>query len=130
MKFASRIEHLPPYVFAGLAKKIADLRASGVDIINFGMGDPDVPTPEYLVGAMCEAVQRPENAYYPGYFGKPGLRRAIADWYAQRFGVRLEPDSEVLPLIGSKEGIANVALAFVDPGQAALVPDPSYPVYK
>src|SRR5438477_1880091 len=130
MRFASRVEKLPPYVFAGLAKKIADLRASGVDVINFGMGDPDVPTPEYLVDAMCEAVQRPENAYYPGYFGKPELRRAIANWYEQRFGVRLEPDSEVLPLIGSKEGIANIALAFVDPGQAALVPDPSYPVYK
>src|SRR2546430_14885533 len=119
MRFASRVEKLPPYVFAGLAKKIADLRASGVDVINFGMGDPDVPTPDYLVDAMCDAVRRNENARYPDYFGKPALRRAITDWYVQRFGVELEPDKEVLPLIGSKEGIANVALAFVDPGEAA-----------
>lgn len=130
MRFASRIEHLPPYVFAGMAKKIADLRATGVDVINFGMGDPDVPTPDYLVDAMCEAIQRPENAYYPAYFGKPTLRNAIADWYEKRFSIQLERDTEVLPLIGSKEGIANIALAFVDPGEAALIPDPSYPVYK
>jgi LL-diaminopimelate aminotransferase len=124
------MDKLPPYVFAGLARKIADLRASGVDVINFGMGDPDVPTPDYITDAMCEAVRKPGNSFYPGYFGKPELRRAIAGWYDQRFGVSLEPDSEVLPLIGSKEGIANAALAFVDPGDAALVPDPSYPVYK
>ena len=130
MKFASRMDKLPPYVFAGMAKKLAELRASGVEVINFGMGDPDVPTPDNLVDAMCEAARKPENARYPGFFGKPQLRRAIADWYERRFNIALDPDDEVLPLIGSKEGIANVALAFVDPGQAALVPDPSYPVYK
>ena len=130
MKFASRIDKLPPYVFAGTAAKLAKLRESGVDVLNFTMGDPDVPTPDYLLDAMCEAVHRPENARYPDYFGKPALRRAIADWYAARFNVQVEPDTEVLPLIGSKEGIANVALAFIDPGEAALVPDPSYPVYK
>ncbi len=130
MKFAARIDKLPPYLFAGMAKRIADLRASGISVINFGMGDPDVPTPDYLVAELQEAVARHENARYPDYFGKPALRRAIAGWYAQRFGVHLEPDTEVLPLIGSKEGIANVALAFVDPGEGALVPDPAYPVYK
>ena len=130
MKFASRIDKLPPYVFAGTAAKLAALRASGVDVLNFTMGDPDVPTPDYLLDTMCEAIHLPENARYPDYFGKPTLRRAIADWYGSRFGVQLEPDTEVLPLIGSKEGIANVALAFVDPGEAVLVPDPSYPVYK
>lgn len=130
MKFASRIDKLPPYVFAGLAKRIADLRASGVQVINFGMGDPDVPTPDYLVDAMCEAVRDNANFHYPDYFGKRKLREAISGWYEQRFGVHFNPDSEVLPLIGSKEGIANIALAFVDPGEAALVPDPSYPVYK
>ncbi|MEO6457402.1 MAG: LL-diaminopimelate aminotransferase [Chloroflexia bacterium] len=130
MKFASRIDKLPPYVFAGIAAKLAKLRESGVDVLNFTMGDPDVPTPDYLLDAMCEAVHRPENARYPDYFGKPALRRAIADWYGDRFAVQLEPDTEVLPLIGSKEGIANVALAFVDPGEAVMVPDPSYPVYK
>ncbi len=130
MKFAQRLDKLPPYVFAGMAKKIADLRASGIDVINLTMGDPDVPTPRFLLDAMCEAAQRPENSRYPDYFGKSKLRQAIADWYRTRFNVTLEPDTEVLPLIGSKEGIANVALAFVDPGDAALVPDPSYPVYK
>jgi LL-diaminopimelate aminotransferase len=130
MRFASRIEKLPPYVFAGMAKKLADLREQGVSVINFTMGDPDVPTPDYLLDDLSEAVRRTENMRYPDYFGKPQLRRAIAGWYKNRFNVDLEPDTEVLPLIGSKEGIANIALAFVDPGEAALVPDPSYPVYK
>jgi LL-diaminopimelate aminotransferase len=130
MKFANRIDKLPPYVFAGLSAKLAKLRESGIDVLNFTMGDPDVPTPGYLLDKMCEAIHIPENARYPDYFGKPALRRAIADWYGSRFGVNLEPTTEVLPLIGSKEGIANVALAFVDPGEAVLVPDPSYPVYK
>jgi LL-diaminopimelate aminotransferase len=130
MRFANRVDNLPAYVFAGMAKRIADLRASGVEVINFGMGDPDVPTPEYLTEALCDAAHKPQNSRYPDYFGKPALRRAIADWYEQRFGVHLEPDTEVLPLIGSKEGIANIALAFADPGDGVLVPDPAYPVYK
>jgi len=130
MRFAGRVDRLPPYVFAGMAKRLAELRASGVEVINFTMGDPDVPTPDYLVDALAEAAHKHENMRYPDYFGKPALRRAISDWYSNRFGVQLEPDTEVLPLIGSKEGIANVALAFVDPGNAALIPDPSYPVYK
>jgi LL-diaminopimelate aminotransferase len=130
MRFASRIDKLPPYLFALQAKRIAELRASGIEIINFGMGDPDVRTPDPLLDDMCEAVRRPENSRYPDYFGKPALRRAIADWYKDRFGVELMPDSEVLALIGSKEGIANLAVAVVDPDSAALVPDPSYPVYK
>jgi LL-diaminopimelate aminotransferase len=130
MRFAGRVTKLPPYLFAGMAKKIADLRARGIEVINFGMGDPDVPTPAYLQDVMIEAIRSAQNSRYPDYFGKPAMRRAIADWYNWRFGVTLEPDTEVLPLIGSKEGIANVALAFTDPGEGALVPDPSYPVYK
>jgi len=130
MKFAKRVDKLPPYVFAGLAKKIADLRASGIDVVNFGMGDPDVPTPDYLIDSMREAVGRPENSIYPGFFGKKQLREAVATWYNGRFDLDLDPETEVLPLIGSKEGIANVAVAFVDNGDGALVPDPSYPVYK
>ena len=94
------------------------------------MGDPDVPTPDYLTESLCEAAAKPQNNRYPDYFGKPALRRAIAGWYEQRFGVHIEPDTEVLPLIGSKEGIANIALAFADPGDGVLVPDPAYPVYK
>lgn len=130
MRFAKRLDKLPPYVFAGMAKRIADLRASGIEVINLSMGDPDVPTPDYLLDALCAAARDPQNSRYPNYYGKRNLREAIADWYRMRFGVRLEPDTEVLPLIGSKEGIANVALAFVDPGDAALVPDPAYPVYR
>src|SRR5688500_2355971 len=130
IKFANRIDKLPPYVFAGMAAKLAQLREAGIDVLNFTMGDPDVPTPDYLLEVLCEASHKPENARYPDYLGKPALRRAIADWYHARFSVELEPSTEVLPLIGSKEGIANIALAFVDPGEAVLVPDPSYPVYK
>jgi len=130
MRFANRIEKLPPYVFALQAKRIAEMRASGIQVINFGMGDPDIPTPDPLLDTMCEAVRDPRNSRYPDYFGKPALRRAIADWYGGRFGVDLDPDTEVLPLIGSKEGIANLAVALVDSSKAALVPDPSYPTYK
>lgn len=130
MKFAKRLDNLPPYVFAGMAKKIADLRSSGIEVINLSMGDPDVPTPAYLLDELCEAARRPDNSRYPDYYGKMKLREAIADWYRLRFNVEVEPRTEVLPLIGSKEGIANVALAFVDPGDAALVPDPAYPVYR
>src|SRR5438874_9220221 len=130
MKFASRMEKLPAYLFALQAKRIAQMRASGIEVIDFGMGDPDVETPGYVLDAMCEGVRRPENSRYPDYFGKPALRQAIVDWYQVRFGVELEPETEVLPLIGSKEGIANVALGFVEPGEAALLPDPAYPAYK
>jgi LL-diaminopimelate aminotransferase len=130
MRFASRVEKLPPYVFAGMRKQLAELEASGIEVLNFTIGDPDVPTPAYLREALCEAAAKPENSRYPDYFGKPALREAIAYWYERRFGVHLDPDSEVLALIGSKEGIANVCLAFVDPGETALVPDPSYPVYR
>lgn len=130
MRFASRVERLPAYLFAGMAARLAEVRASGIEVVNLTIGDPDIPTPGYLLDALCEAAHRPENSRYPNYFGKPELREAIADWYGVRFGVHLDPKTEVLPLIGSKEGIANVALAFVDPGEAALVPDPSYPVYK
>ena len=130
MRFSSRVERLPAYLFASMAARLAEVRASGVEVVNLTIGDPDVPTPGYLLDALCEAAHRQENSRYPDYFGKPALRQAIADWYGARFGVHLDPRTEVLPLIGSKEGIANVALAFVDPGESALVPDPSYPVYK
>lgn len=130
MRFAGRVEKLPAYVFAGMAARLAEVRASGVEVLNLTIGDPDVPTPEYLIEALCEAGHRPQNSRYPDYYGKLALREAIADWYGRRFGVQLEPKTEVLPLIGSKEGIANLALAFVDADKAALVPDPSYPVYK
>jgi LL-diaminopimelate aminotransferase len=129
VKFAQRISELPPYVFAKMAKRIADRRARGDLVINFGMGDPDMAMPDYLVESLCQAAHDPQTHRYPSYYGLPALRQAMADWYRARFDVVLDPDTEVLPLIGSKEGIANIALAFCDPGEITLVPDPGYPVY-
>ena len=130
MKLAHRLDNLPPYVFASLNKRIADRRARGDQVINFGMGDPDLPMPDPLVDALCAAAHDPGTHRYPNYFGMPALRRAMSDWYARRFDVTLDPETEVLPLIGSKEGIAHAALAFCDPGDRALVPNPGYPVYR
>jgi LL-diaminopimelate aminotransferase len=129
LKFAQRIESLPPYLFAEISKKMAEKRAQGVDVISFAIGDPDMPTPDRLLDALAEASRDPANHRYPESEGLPELRNSIAGWYARRFGVELNPDSEVLPLIGAKEGIAHIALCFIDPGDVALVPDPGYPVY-
>ncbi|MBF6599364.1 MAG: LL-diaminopimelate aminotransferase [Dehalococcoidia bacterium] len=130
MRFADRIEQLPPYLFAQISKKVAAKKAQGIDVVSFGIGDPDLPTPEHIVDALCEAAREPANHRYPETEGLPDFRRAVAGWYERRFGVTLDPDSEVLSLIGSKEGIGHVALCFIDPGDVALVPDPSYPVYE
>ncbi len=129
MRFAKRIQELSPYLFAEISRKIAEKRAQGVDVISFGVGDPDLPTPAHIVDALVQAARDPANHRYPETDGLPELRRAIARWYEQRFGVSLDPDREVLPVIGSKEGIGHVALCFIDAGDLALVPDPSYPVY-
>jgi LL-diaminopimelate aminotransferase len=129
VKVARRIESLPPYLFAEIDRKISAKRAAGVDVISFGVGDPDSPTPPHIVAAMRDAAADPATHQYPSYFGLSELRRSIAAWYGSRFGVRLDPDTEVLPLIGSKEGIAHLPVAFVDPGDEVLVPDPGYPVY-
>ena len=130
MKVAKRIETLPPYLFAEIDRKIAAKRAAGVDVISFGVGDPDSPTPPHIVAAMQEAAADPATHQYPSYFGMAEYRRAIAGWYRRRFDVTLDPDTEVLPLIGSKEGIAHLPVAYIDPGDAALIPDPGYPVYQ
>jgi LL-diaminopimelate aminotransferase len=129
MRVAKRVEHLPPYLFAELDRKIAERRASGVDVISLGIGDPDQPTPEHVVEAARQGVADPSTHQYPSYYGMPELRRAVATWFRGRFGVELDPDAEVLPLLGSKEGLAHLAFAYLDPGDAALVPDPGYPVY-
>jgi LL-diaminopimelate aminotransferase len=126
---ARRIETLPPYTFAQLDRKLEAKRAAGVDVISLGIGDPDQPTPRHVVEALQEAAEDPTTHQYPSYWGLPALRKAVAEWYGTRFGVHLDPDTEVLPLLGSKEGIAHAAWAFVDPGDEALVPDPGYPVY-
>ncbi|MBM3155738.1 MAG: LL-diaminopimelate aminotransferase [Chloroflexi bacterium] len=129
MQLAKRIEKLPPYLFVQISKKIAEKKAQGIDVISFGIGDPDIPTPPHVIKRLCQAARDPTNHRYPETEGLPELRKAIAEWYHQRFGISLNPDKEVLPLIGSKEGIGHIALCFIDPGDIALVPDPAYPVY-
>jgi len=130
MRFADRIEKLPPYLFAQISKKVAAKKAQGIDVISFGIGDPDLPTPPHIIAALEEAARDPANHRYPETEGLPAFRRAVADWYERRFGVRLDAEREVLSLIGSKEGIGHIALCFIDPGDVALVPDPAYPVYS
>ena len=130
MRIADRVKDLPPYLFAELDKKIAAKRAEGADVISLGVGDPDHPTPRHIIEALQEAAEDPATHQYPSYYGSPALRKAIADWYMRRFGVELDPETEVQPLIGSKEGIAHLAWAFVDPGDEVLTPDPGYPVYE
>ena len=129
IKWAERIEQLPPYLFAEIDRKKNELVEKGVDVIDLGVGDPDIPTPEHIVESLREAAGNPEHHRYPSYVGMPSFRRAAADWYEERFGVSLDPAKQVVTLIGSKEGIAHAPLAFLDPGDVALVPDPGYPVY-
>ena len=130
MKVAERVSTLPPYVFAKLGRRILELKSEGRDIVRLDIGSPDLPPPGFIVDALSRSLQDPSRHGYGGYYGTPELRRAMAFYYEKRFGVQLDPDKEVAPLIGSKEGIANAALAFVDPGQAVLVPDPGYPTYS
>ena len=130
MKLANRIEQLPPYLFVEISKKINEKRAQGIDVITFAIGDPDLPTPERILDTLHAASDEPANHRYPESEGLPELRQAVADWYGQRFGVTLDRDTEVLPLIGAKEGIGHMALCLIDPGDVALVPDPAYPVYS
>ncbi len=130
MRVSRRVEHLPPYLFVEISKKIAEKKAKGEEVISFAIGDPDIPTPPHIIDRLCQAAQDPVNHRYPESAGLPELRQAIAGWYEKRFGVSLDPDKEVLPLIGSKEGIAHIALCFIDGGDFALVPDPAYPVYS
>ncbi len=129
MRVARRIESLPPYLFAELDKKLAAKRAAGASIISLGVGDPDLPTPQHVVDALREAAGDPSTHRYPSYYGSLEFREAVAGWYRRRFGVGLDPETEVLALIGSKEGLGHLSFAFVDPGDEALVPDPGYPVY-
>ena len=130
MRHARRLDRVPPYLFVEISRKIAEKRAKGVDVISFGIGDPDIPTPESAVDRLRETAVDPANHRYPETDGLPEFRRAAADWYQRRFDVSLDPDTEVLPLIGAKEGIGHAALCFLDPGDTALVPDPGYPVYS
>ncbi|HEX8158547.1 MAG TPA: LL-diaminopimelate aminotransferase [Solirubrobacteraceae bacterium] len=129
MKPSRRLDLIPPYLFAELERKISAKRAAGVDVISLGIGDPDRPTPAIIVDAMQEAVTEPETHHYPSNRGRQDFREAVADFYMRRFDVELDPESEIMPVIGAKECIFNLNLAFLDPGDAALSSDPGYPVY-
>jgi len=125
-----RIRRLPPYVFAEVNKAKAGARAAGEDIIDLGMGNPDSPTPPHIVAKLVEAVQDPRSHRYSVSKGIPGLRRALAAYYGRRFGVQLDPETEVVATLGSKEGLANLAAAVTSPGDTILVPNPSYPIHQ
>jgi LL-diaminopimelate aminotransferase len=126
---ARRMTDLPPYLFAELDKRVAAKRAEGAKVVSFGIGDPDFPTPPHVVEALREAVLDPTTHNYPSYVGMPELRLAIAEWMAKRFDVALDPDTEVLPLWGSKEGVVHLPWAVISEGDFVLVADPGYPVY-
>jgi LL-diaminopimelate aminotransferase len=129
MKIARRIENLKPYLFVEINKKIAEKKAKGEEVISFAIGDPDIPTPSHIIDSLCQAARDPVNHRYPESEGLPELRESIASWYKKRFNVDLDSATEVLPLIGSKEGIGHIAFCLIDPGDIALVTDPAYPVY-
>jgi LL-diaminopimelate aminotransferase len=126
---SQRVEAMPPYMFAELERRVADKRAQGVDVISLGIGDPDYPTFPYIVEAMQAAVADPANQSYPTNRGREEFRQAVSGFYRDRFGVAIDPESEVIPAIGAKECIYNLCFAFLDPGGLALASDPGYPVY-
>ncbi|AYO29812.1 LL-diaminopimelate aminotransferase [Biomaibacter acetigenes] len=130
MKVAERLNKIPPYISAQIDKKIAELRKKGVDVVTLGVGDPDLPTPDNIIEVMEKAIWEPAFHRYPDYEGSIEFRKAVAEYYERRFDVKLNPENEVMALIGSKEGIVNLTYAFVDHGDYALIPDPAYPVYK
>ncbi len=132
MKFerSKRLNQLPPYLFAEIDRLKTAVKAKGVDIISFGIGDPDLPTPKSIIDVLKKESEIDANHKYPSYEGLLKFRESVAKWYKKRFGVELDPDREVLSLIGSKEGIGHIPLAFINPGDAVLVPDPGYPVYR
>jgi LL-diaminopimelate aminotransferase len=129
MRFSQRVQSLPPYLFAGIERRIAERRAAGVDIISLGIGDPDLPTPPHIIEALTTAAHDPATHQYPSNLGEPCFREAVAGYYRRRFGVELDAATEVMPLLGAKEGIAHICMALLDPGDVALASDPGYPVY-
>jgi len=130
IEMARRIDQIPPYLFAEIDKRKEEMRKKGIDLIDLGIGDPDLPTPKPIIERLKKAAENPKNHRYPSYEGMIEFRTAVAQWYERRFGIQLDPETEVLSLIGSKEGIAHIPLAFVDPGDIVLVPSPGYPVYR
>ena len=129
-ELANRVKQLPPYLFVNISRAIARKRAEGVDVVSFGIGDPDIPTPDTVLDALDLGARKPANHRYPESEGLPEFRQAVADFYGNRFGVDIDPESEAINLIGAKEGIAHAALCFIDPGDVSISPDPAYPVYE
>ncbi|MBU1882333.1 aminotransferase class I/II-fold pyridoxal phosphate-dependent enzyme [bacterium] len=129
MQLSQRYLRLPPYLFAGLERKAAELKSRGVDLIDLGIGDPDLPSPDFFMQSMKRHLDDPDAHLYPASKGDPQVRRSIAEWFSGRFQVDLDPDTEICVLIGAKEGLANFTRAVVDPGDKVGVPDPGYPVY-
>ncbi|MBG93426.1 MAG: LL-diaminopimelate aminotransferase [Chloroflexi bacterium] len=130
MKFAQRVEQLPPYLFAAISRLIEEKKKQGVDVISLGIGDPDLPTPVHILESLNSSSFLPENHRYPESEGLPEFREAVARWYSSRHNVMLDPSKEIVSLIGSKEGIAHLPLCFIDPGDISLITDPGYPVYE
>jgi LL-diaminopimelate aminotransferase len=130
MHLAQRVQQLPPYLFAGISRMIEEKRAAGIDVISLGIGDPDLPTPDHIIARLQEAATDPANHRYPESEGLPELRQAVARWYGARHSVELDPEREVVVLIGSKEGIGHLPLCLIDPGDVSLITDPGYPVYE
>jgi LL-diaminopimelate aminotransferase len=129
VRFAKRLDAVPPYLFAELERKIAQKRREGVDVISLGIGDPDLPTPQVVVEALAEAARDPRTHQYPTNHGSDELREAAAGFYSERFGVELDPASEIVPALGGKEAVGHIAMALLDPGDICLSPDPGYPPY-
>jgi LL-diaminopimelate aminotransferase len=129
MKLSSRFEKIEPYLFVGISKTIADKKAKGIDVISFGIGDPDIPTPKFIIDSMKRFSDDPQNHRYPESDGLPEFRESIVDWYQKRFNVSLDSEKEVVSLIGAKEGIGHASLCLIDPGDISIIPDPGYPVY-
>ena len=129
MKFAKRLDAVPPYLFAELERKVSEAEKAGVDVISLGIGDPDLPTPPAVIDALAEAARDPRTHQYPTNHGTEEFRVAAADFYRDRFGVELDPNGEVIPVLGGKEGVGHIALACLDPGDVCLAPDPGYPPY-
>lgn len=130
MRISERLNKIPPYLFVEIDRKIDEAKAKGIDVISLGIGDPDTPTLKHVIDEMHKAIDYPATHNYPPYQGTVHFRKSCSNWMKNRFGVDLDPNNEILALIGSKEGLAHVPFAFVDSGDYTLVPDPAYPVYK
>jgi LL-diaminopimelate aminotransferase len=130
MRFAQRLNSLPTYIFATIGRRVRELKAEGVDVIRVDIGSPDLPPPQAVVDTLNRSAHQPDTHGYGGFFGTPALRQAIAEYYERRFDVTVDPETEVLPVIGSKEGIFHLPMVFVDPGTVVLAPDPGYPTYR